>query len=117
MVIDDHISYDTLLLDNPDEWVATWAALAADLAKDPVLAGTVLLDLVNEPDARGVGWASGPNGKPGMAQMYLRAMDAIDAVHPAAIYLIEGCGQLGTVAMNWGDRYATDEGVVKAGGV
>jgi hypothetical protein len=38
-------------------------------------------------------------------------------VHPTALYLIEGCGQLGTVAMNWGDGYATDPAVVAAGGV
>jgi hypothetical protein len=52
-----------------------------------------------------------------MTKYYVDAMDAIYSVHPTALMLVEGCGQLGTVAMNWGDGYATDAAIVKAGGV
>ena len=75
-----------------------------------------MLDLLNEPDARGIKWSTGPK-QVGMTKYYIDAMDAIYSVHPTALMLIEGCGQLGTVAMNWGDGYATDAAIVKAGGV
>jgi aryl-phospho-beta-D-glucosidase BglC (GH1 family) len=118
VIIDDHLAYDTLVLDDATKWVASWKALAADIAKDPLLKNRVMLDLLNEPDARGIKWQTGPKGPGfGMAKYYEDAMDAIYAVHPTALMLIEGCGQLGLVAMNWGDGFATDAAVVKAGGV
>jgi hypothetical protein len=80
VILDNHLSTDTTLTDDEGVWVAEWKALAADLAADSLLKGTVLLDLANEPDMRGLGWAPRPGGKPGMADTYLAAMDAIDAV-------------------------------------
>jgi aryl-phospho-beta-D-glucosidase BglC (GH1 family) len=117
VIIDDHLAYDTLALDNEDKWVASWKALAADIGRDPVLRGKVMLDILNEPDSRGIKWSSGHPRGGGMARLYERAMDAIHAASPASLMLIEGTGQLGTVAMNWGDGFATQPAVVKAGGV
>jgi hypothetical protein len=96
--------------------VQSWKALAADIAADPVMRNRVMLDIINEPDSRGIKWATGPNGV-GMNYYYEVAMDAIHAVHPTALLLLEGAGQLGTVAMNWGDGFATDDAVTTAGGV
>jgi len=170
VVIDDHLAYDTLVLDDTAKWVASWQQLAADIAKDPVLRPRVMLDLLNEPDARGIKWTNGPKGPTvGMATYYEQAMDAIykvrggrreralmglgvlrkkgaffgeltlkgkkkiislslrapplppfqtlSQVHPTALMLLESTGQLGTVAMNWGDGFATDAAVVAAGHV
>ena len=78
VVIDDHLAYDTLVLDDTAKWVASWQQLAADIAKDPVLRPRVMLDLLNEPDARGIKWTNGPKGPTvGMATYYEQAMDAI----------------------------------------
>jgi len=76
-----------------------------------------MLDVLNEPDSRGIKWSSGHPSGGGMDRLYERAMDAIHSVSPASLMLIEGTGQLGTVAMNWGDGFATQPAIVKAGGV
>jgi len=52
-----------------------------------------------------------------MDALYEMAGDAVYAASPTALMLFEGTGQLGTVAMNWGDGFATDPAVVAAGGV
>ena len=43
VVLDDHISYDTTILDDKAKWVVSWKELAADLVKEPALAGAVIL--------------------------------------------------------------------------
>lgn len=104
------------ILDDTPKWVQSWKELARDIAADPVMRNRVMLDIINEPDSRGIKWQTGPKGV-GMATYYEQAMDAIHSVHPSALLLLEGAGQLGTVAMNWGDGFATDNAVVAAGGV
>ena len=110
VVIDDHLSYDSTIVDNTPAWVAGWKSLAMDVAADPVLRNRVLFDIANEPASRGINWATGPNGV-GMATYYEQAMDAIHSAHPTALLLIEGCEQ-GNVSMNWGDGFATDDALV-----
>ena len=104
------------ILDDTAKWVQSWKDLARDIAADPVMRNRVMLDIINEPDSRGIKWQTGPKGV-GMASYYEQAMDAIYSVHPTALLLLEGAGQLGTVAMNWGDGFATNNAVVAAGGV
>ena len=111
-----HSSFPRQILDDTPKWVQSWKELARDIAADPVMRNRVMLDIINEPDSRGIKWATGPKGV-GMATYYEQAMDAIHSVHPTALLLLEGAGQLGTVAMNWGDGFATDPAVVAAGGV
>lgn len=118
VVLDDHMIYDTLVLDDPAAWTKAWSSLAADVAADPVLKNRVLFDLLNEPDSRGIAWRSGQGkGGYGMDALYEMAGDAVFAANPTALMLFEGTGQLGEVAMNWGDGFATDPAVVSAGGV
>ena len=91
----------------------SWADLARDLAADPVTRNRVMLDILNEPDSRGIKWDAGPGaGGYGMTALYEMAMDAIYKVNPTALMLVEGTGQLGKVAMNWGDGFATDPAIV-----
>ena len=58
-------------------------------------------------------------GKKKIISLSLRApplppFQTLSQVHPTALMLLEGTGQLGTVAMNWGDGFATDAAVVEA---
>ena len=47
-------SFDATAATNPSVWVAMWAQLLGDIVKDPVAKGRVMVDLLNEPDARGL---------------------------------------------------------------
>lgn len=49
VMLDDHISYDTTILDDHEKWVKRWRELAADLAAEPSVAGAVML--VSDDDA------------------------------------------------------------------
>ena len=53
VVIDNHLSFDATAATNPSQWVAMWAQLLGDIVADPVAKGRVMVDLLNEPDARG----------------------------------------------------------------
>jgi hypothetical protein len=105
-------------VDDPTAWVAAWKSLAADVVSDPVMRNRVMFDILNEPDARSIKWQSGPGrGGYGMTALYEMAMDAIYSVAPTSLMLIEGTGQQNTIAMNWGDGFATDPAAVAAAGV
>ena len=112
VILNDHLAYDSTMLDNTPAWVDGWRSLAADVAADPVMRNRVMFDIANEPAARGVKWQTGPKGV-GMQTYYERAMDAIYSVNPTALLLIEGCTQAG-VSLNWGDGFATDDGAVNS---
>jgi hypothetical protein len=60
VLIDDHLSFDATAATNPAQWVAYWAQLLRDIVADPVSAGRVMVDLLNEPDARGLRRAAPP---------------------------------------------------------
>ena len=51
------------------------------------------------------------DGKPGVGDLYLSAMDALDAISSAAIYFIEGTGQQSFVT-GWGDGFVTDASLI-----
>ena len=70
MVIDDHLSYDSLIADDPDAWAAEWGRLAAEIAADPAL--------VRE-DQLGLGWG----GRRAAAGGGVRALPAAWAGTPA----------------------------------
>ena len=51
------------------------------------------------------------DGKPGVGDLYLSAMDALDAISSAAIYFIEGTGQQSFVT-GWGDGFVTNASLI-----
>ena len=57
VLIDNHFE-DTTILTNPTQWVDDWSGLMADIVKDSVAAGRVLVDLYNEPDSHGLTWST-----------------------------------------------------------
>ena len=37
-------------------WVQQWTDLVTRISADPIAAGRLIVDILNEPDARGWGW-------------------------------------------------------------
>lgn len=113
VVIDNHVWLeDPTAYENPKLWVESWAKLAAAIAKDPASRGAVMYDLVNEPDNRGIFWRA-KGGRPALASLYLDAMDAVARVHPSAVFVLEGTGQI-AYAVPSGDGFVTDPAVIAA---
>ena len=57
IIIDNHFE-DTTIITNPTGWVNNWSGMMADIVKDSVSAGRVLVDLFNEPDSKGLTWST-----------------------------------------------------------
>ncbi|KAK9838511.1 hypothetical protein WJX81_004175 [Elliptochloris bilobata] len=108
VVIDNHLSVDNTAVANPQQWAALWAQLLSDIVVDPASKNRVMVDILNEPDARGLGWSG---TSPDMSFLYLMAMDALHQVSPSTMLLVEGNGQL-NYAMNWGDGFVTDRNLI-----
>ncbi|CAL5222763.1 g5175 [Coccomyxa viridis] len=105
VLIDNHLNTDSTAVDNPTGWVTYWANLMASIvAMGPQYQNSVMADILNEPDARGLSWTF-------MYNNYLNAMDAIYKVSPTTLFFVEGCGQLG-FSLCWGDGFVTDDAVI-----
>ncbi|KAK9822485.1 hypothetical protein WJX81_001062 [Elliptochloris bilobata] len=114
VIVDNHLSYDTTY-QNGAQWAALWAQLLKDMIADPAVKNRVMIDIMNEPDARGIKWTG---SSPDATTLYLQAMDALYQVNPATLFLIEGSGQAGTnTAMCWGDGFITDKAIISANGI
>jgi aryl-phospho-beta-D-glucosidase BglC (GH1 family) len=109
VLIDDHYEDHTVKID-PNLWITRWTTLVQYLVQDANTRDHVMFDLLNEPDSFGLKWEDQGN-QPGMTTLYLRAMDAIDAIHPRSVFFIEGCGQSAIYA-NWGDGFATNAALI-----
>ena len=115
LLLDNQFNLDQTALRDPGLWVARWTELARRLvAEQPGAASVSMIDALNEPDAWGLAWEARA-GKPGMTDLYLAVMDALDPVYPF-LYVIEGCGQAG-LAKNWGDGLATDPALIASRGL
>lgn len=55
-------------------------------------------------------------GKAGLTELYLGAMDAIQAAAPGVLFLLEGAGQQGLGA-NWGDGFCCDPELIRSHGL
>jgi hypothetical protein len=53
---------------------------------------------------------------PGLGDLYLSVMDALDAIDSSAIYFLEGAGQQSFVTA-WGDGFVTDDGIISQYGL
>ena len=55
VLIDNHLNTDSTATDNPTGWVTYWANLMkAIAAMGPVYQNSVMADILNEPDSRGL---------------------------------------------------------------
>ncbi|RYF08132.1 MAG: hypothetical protein EOO40_08025, partial [Deltaproteobacteria bacterium] len=115
VLVDNHFREDQSALEDSNAWATNWARLVAELAEDPITKSHMFVDLLNEPDNYGLRWEAA-NGKPGLADLYIKAMDAIQAVAPGTVFFTEGTGQGGLQA-NWGDGFATDPRAVQSMGL
>lgn len=100
VIIDNHFEDPTVETD-PDLWREQWVDIVSRISVDPVAAGRLLVDILNEPDGRGFGWDI-------VRPLYLGVMDAVHQVNPGVLFLIEGCGQAKAFPYlsNWGDGFA-----------
>ena len=100
VMVDNHLREDQTALEDVDAWSQKWADLVKDLSEDSDLKDVLIVDLLNEPDNYGIQWSR-------LGDMYLTAMDAIEAKSPGTVFAIEGTGQSG-LQVNWGDGFATE---------
>ena len=116
VMLDNQFNLDQTATQQPALWVQRWTDLATKLTQRyPLAASMSLIDILNEPDAWGVGWTP-QNGKPGYGDMSLKIMDSLYQVNPGFLYVLEGCGQA-NLAKNWGDGMAVDPDLVKNRGL
>ena len=116
VMLDNQFNLDQTATQQPQLWVQRWTDLATKLTQRyPLAASMSMIDIINEPDAWGVGWTP-QNGKPGYGDMSLKIMDALYKVNPGFLYVLEGCGQA-NLAKNWGDGMAVDPELVKSRGL
>lgn len=115
VLIDNHLREDQTAINDPSAWVKNWANLVKTLVSDPDIKNRLMIDILNEPDSFGIRWeASG--GKPALKDLYINAMDAVQAVAPDVLFFIEGTGQ-GGIQTNWGDGFCTDPAVISKHGL
>lgn len=110
VLIDNHLREDRTALDDPSGWAKSWSKLVGELRSDPIVKQKLMVDLLNEPDQYGLRWEA-QSGLPGLGDLYLSAMDAIEAASPGTIFFIEGTGQL-AMNTNWGDGFATSNDII-----
>lgn len=114
VLIDDHTE-DSTVLNGTSQWVQYWVNLVTAIAKDPVSSKMLMIDLLNEPDSKGIRWeVSG--SLPALTDLYLSAMDALYPIVPNALFFVEGTGQ-GGIQANWGDGFCTNPQIISQYGL
>lgn len=102
-----------------DAWRWLWRAVACAPGFEADLQGRVFAGLLAAPDRLGHRWEDGggegsggaEGGPPGLAALYLAAMDALWAETPGGVaFFVEGAGQGG--AATWGHGFVTDREIV-----
>jgi hypothetical protein len=114
VLIDNHTE-DPTVLQSATTWQQDWVSLYTAICQDPVSKKMVMLDLLNEPDGRGIVWEA-QGSTPALTNLYLNAMDALYAVNNDVLFFIEGAGQ-GGIGCNWGDGFCTNETLIKQFGL
>lgn len=105
---------------NADEFVAGWRRVWQAVLRlpnfDSDLRGRVFIDVLNEPDSIGLRWEPSA-GRPGVRDLYIRTMDALEALRPGLpVFFVEGAGQTG-FQVNWGDGFVTDPALISRFGL
>jgi len=100
VMIDNHLREDQTALEDADAWASKYADLIKDLTADKEVESKLIVDILNEPDNYGVSWDE-------MTDLYLLAMDQIEATGANVMYAVEGTQQ-GLLFANWGDGFATE---------
>ncbi|KAK9787370.1 hypothetical protein WJX73_004527 [Symbiochloris irregularis] len=108
MLIDDHSEDNTW--QDQTTWENQYAQLLTDIAMDEPTAQRVIVDILNEPDHAKLVWSQ-------LGPMYLGVMQAIHAVSPNTLFMVEGTGQTGYPGINWGDGFITDAGIISQYGI
>eukprot|EP00891_Asterochloris_glomerata_P009180 jgi/Astpho2/9180/fgenesh1_pg.00137_%23_8_t len=107
---------DGIAASSPAQWLQSWRWLMQGINQDPVLRLRIVIDPLNEPDSYTIRWeANATLHLPGASDLYLSVMDALYAINPATLFMIQGCGQAqARLVNNWGDGFVTDPVVLAA---
>ncbi|KAG1661644.1 hypothetical protein FOA52_007525 [Chlamydomonas sp. UWO 241] len=98
VVIDCHTEDSTP--NDQAKFVELYVDLVKRIITDEAAKKMLIVDILNEPDARGWGWSK-------MAPMYLAVMDAVFPLTNNTLFLVEGMAQGGINGANWGDGFQT----------
>lgn len=95
-------------------WSSLWSYMMALPNFEDDIRGRVFLELFNEPDHEGISWDAGGLKRddptlPSLTSLYLTTMDAIAAIDPTAIFMLNGAGQADNTGLCWGDGFITDD--------
>jgi hypothetical protein len=109
VLIDDHTE-DQTVLNGTSQWVQYWVNLVTAISQDPISQKMLMIDILNEPDSKGIRWAASGN-LPALSDLYLAAMDALYPINSNLLFFVEGAGQ-GGIQANWGDGFCTNSQVI-----
>lgn len=90
-------------------WVALWRSFMGLKDFDTTLRGRVFIDIMNEPDSMGMGWAE-------TGRLYLSVMDAVSKIDNNVMFLIEGTGQTG-FKLSWGNGFVVNQTIINKYGI
>ncbi|KAK9865225.1 hypothetical protein WJX84_012206 [Apatococcus fuscideae] len=116
VLLDNQFNLDNTALEGTDNWVQSWVKLVSAFNDDAVASAKIMCDMLNEPDFGNLRWEAS-NGLPGVGDLYLTAMDALYAANPGLLFFVEGAGQQGSIAKNWGDGLTTDKQIIADTGI
>lgn len=114
VLIDDHTE-DSTVLNGTNQWVQDWVKLVTAISQDPISKSMLMVDLLNEPDSKGIRWEASGNTA-GLSALYIAAMDALYPINSDLIFFIEGAGQ-GGIQANWGDGFCTNPQTISSYGL
>jgi aryl-phospho-beta-D-glucosidase BglC (GH1 family) len=106
VLIGNHLREDQTVLEDRAKWVSQWKDLVTKISQDPVSKNRVMIDIINEPDEKGIRWDT-------LTELYVAVMDAVYPINSGVLFFVEGTGQ-SDMGANWGDGFATNTSVNSA---
>lgn len=106
VLIGNHLKEDQTVLEDRKKWVSQWKDLVAKISQDPVSKNRLMIDILNEPDEKGIRWET-------LTELYIAVMDAVYPINSGVLFFVEGTGQT-DMGANWGDGFATNTNVNSA---
>ncbi|BDA48966.1 probable major extracellular endoglucanase at N-terminal half [Coccomyxa sp. Obi] len=111
VVLENSFAVDPTALSNPQTWVQSWTTVVTAITTNSVAAPRIIISPLGNPDARGLKWQA-INGTPGLANIYMAAMDALNPINPQTLFFLQGTGQT-ALTRSPGDGFATDMNLIQ----
>ncbi|EIE18857.1 hypothetical protein COCSUDRAFT_59785 [Coccomyxa subellipsoidea C-169] len=120
VVLENSFEVDRTAIDNPETWVQSWTRLVSTVTKNAVAAPRIVISPLGNPDTHGLKWQAA-GGAPGLANIYMAALDALNPINPKALFFLQGklpalntlrAGQT-ALTRSPGDGFATDANLIR----